>query len=130
MTVKYKGAVQKIRAQYVEVDFGDLPSGTFEGLIALPPGALIIGGEALVLTASDAVTSEVVAIGTAANNTAYGSVADSTAAGRTALTLPATLTAARTVVGLKRTAVGAVTEGTYGLYVEYAIAGGSDATQD
>lgn len=129
MTIKYQKAVQKVRTAYVEVDYTDLPSGTFTGLIELPPGALPTGGSAYVLTASDAATSETINVGTSSSGSAYGSVANSKAAGRTALTLPAAPTTGKTVVGLTRTSVGAQTVGTYGLHVEYVIAGGSDATQ-
>ena len=127
--INYQKAVQKVRHQYVEADYTDLASGTFVGLITLPPGALITGGSAYVLTASDAATSEAINIGTSTTGNAYGSVANSKTAGRTALTLPGAPTAGKTVVGLTRTAVGAQTKGTYGLDVEYVIAGGSDATQ-
>jgi hypothetical protein len=129
MTINYKTAVQKTRSQYVEIDFSDLPSGVFVGLVQLPTGALITTGAAHVLTASDAVTSEALAIGTASSASAYGSVANSKVAARTALTLPNALTTAKTVIGITRTAVGAVTTGKYALFVEYALAGGSDATQ-
>lgn len=129
MTIKYQKAVQKVRSAYVEADYTDLPSGSFTGLIELPPGALIVGGAAYVLTASDAATSEAINIGTSGTGNAYGSVANSKTAGRTALTLPATLTAGKTVVGLTRTSVGAQTAGHYGLYLEYVLAGGSDGTQ-
>lgn len=127
--ISYKTAVQKVRSAYVEADFGDLPSGVFVGLIELPPGAMIVDGSAYALVASNAATSEAVAVGTAASASAYGSIASSKTAGRTGLTLPGLLTTGKTVVGLTRTAVGAVTAGHYGLYVEYVIAGGSDGTQ-
>lgn len=130
MTILYKTAVQKARSAYVEADFGDLPSGTFVGLIELPPGALITAGAALVLTASDAVTSEALAIGNASSGSAYGVVANSKVAGRTAFTtLSAAPTTAKVEVGITRTAAGAQTAGRYGLFVEYVLAGGSDATQ-
>lgn len=129
MNIKYQKAVQKVRAAYVEADYTDLASGTFVGLIELPPGALITGGAAYALIASDAATSEVINIGTSGTGNAYGSIANSKTAGRTALTLPGSTTSGKTVVGLTRTAVGAQTMGTYGLHVEYVIAGGSDGTQ-
>lgn len=129
MTVKYKNAVQKVRSAYVEADYTDLASGTFVPLVPLPPGALIVGGAAYVLTASDAATSEAVTIGTSGSASAYGSVSNSKTAGRTALTLPAAPVADYTVIGLTRTAVGAQTAGRYGLYVEYIIAGAQDESQ-
>lgn len=129
MTVKYKNAVQKVRSAYVEADYTDLASGTFVPLIPLPPGALIVGGAAYVLTASDAATSESVTIGTSASASAYGSVSNSKTAGRTALTLPNGPVADHTGVGLTRTSVGAQTAGRYGLYVEYVIAGAQDESQ-
>jgi hypothetical protein len=129
MTVKYKNAVQKVRSAYVEADYTDLASGTFVPLIPLPPGALIVGGAAYVLTASDAATSESVAIGTSATANAYGSVSNSKTAGRTALTLPGGPVSDYTQVGLTRTASGAQTAGRYGLYVEYIIASAQDESQ-
>lgn len=128
MTIKYKTAVQKVRSAYVEADYTDLASGTFVPLVTLPPGALIVGGAAYVLTASDAATSEALAVGTSASASAYGSVANSKTAGRTALTLPTAPTTAQIGVGVTRTASGAQTVGRYGLYVEYVLAGASDET--
>jgi hypothetical protein len=133
MTINYKNAVQDIKSTWVEWDFGDLPSGTFVGLSYLPAGAIVVGGGAYALTASDAVTSEVVTVGTAASASLYGSIASSKTAGRTALTLLGTTalgvpTAGQTLVGFTRTAVGAVTVGHYALHIEYVIAGNSDET--
>lgn len=129
MTLKYKNAVQKVRSAYVEVDYTDLPSGTFVPLIFLPPGGLPVGGAAYVLTASDAGTSEAINIGNSTTGNAYGSVSNSKTAGRTALTLPAAPVTDHTGVGLTRTAVGSQTAGRYGLYVEYVIAGAQDESQ-
>jgi len=132
MTILYKGAVQDRKTVWVECDFGDLPSGTFVGLAYLPAGAVVVGGAAYALTASDAATSEVVTVGTAASASLYGSIANSKSAGRTALTLPGTAThvpeAGQTLVGFTRTAVGSVTVGHYGLEISYIIAGNSDET--
>jgi len=132
MTILYKGAVQDRKTAWVECDFGDLPSGTFVGLVYLPAGAIVVGGAAYSLTASDAATSETVGVGVSGNHTLYGSIADSKTAGRTALTLPGTAThvpeAGQVLVGLTRTAVGAVTVGHYGLELAYIIAGNSDET--
>jgi hypothetical protein len=61
MTVSYKGAVQDRKDVWVECDFGDLASGTFVGLVYLPAGAVVVGGSAYSLTASDAATSETIA---------------------------------------------------------------------
>jgi hypothetical protein len=133
MTISYKGAVQDRKDVWVECDFGDLPSGTFVPFVYLPAGAIVVGGSAYSLTASDAATSEVITVGTAASASLYGSIADSKTAGRTALTLLGTAAlhvplTAQTVVGLTRTAVGAVTVGHYALHVSYIIAGNSDET--
>lgn len=133
MTISYKGAVQDVKSTWVECDFGDLPSGTFVGLVYLPAGAVVTGGAAYALVASDAVTSEVVTVGTAASASLYGSIASSKTAGRTALTLLGTAalgvpTTGQTLVGFTRTAVGAVTVGHYALQIQYVIAGNSDET--
>ncbi len=133
MTVSYKGAVQDVKSTWVECDFGDLPSGTFVGLAYLPAGAIVVGGGAYALTASDAATSEVVTVGTAASASLYGSIANSKVAGRTALTLLGTAalgvpTAGQTLVGFTRTSVGTPTVGHYALHISYIIAGNSDET--
>lgn len=128
--MQYKNAVQKARSAYVEADFSELPSGVFTPIgIQLPVGALVIGGSAYVLTASDAATSENVKVGTAANATVFASVADSKTAGATALTTSNAPSTGAANVGITRTAVGAQTKGKYGVSVLYVLAGGSDGTQ-
>lgn len=129
MTILYQKAVQKVRAQYVECDFADLPSGVFVPLIELPTGSLVIDGSVYVVVASDAATSEGLNVGVVGTPTEYATVASSKTAARTVLTLQDGVTVGRTFIGITRTSVGAQTVGHYALYVEYAIAGGSDATQ-
>lgn len=128
--MNYKNAVQKVRAAYVEVDFSELPSGTFTPIgIQLPVGSIVINGGAFVLTAADAATSENVKVGTSGSATAFASVTDSKSAGRTAVTASTAPATAVQNVGITRTAVGAQTKGKYGVLIEYVLAGGADATQ-
>lgn len=128
--MNYKNAVQKVRAAYVEASFSELPSGVFTPIgIQLPAGALVINGSVLVLTASDAATSEALNVGTSASASAFASVASSKTAGRTAVTAAAAPTGGATEVGITRTAAGAQTVGKYGVAIEYVLAGASDGTQ-
>lgn len=128
--MKYKNAVQRVRAAYVEADFSELPSGVFTPIgIQLPVGAIVVGGSALVLTASDAATSETLKVGTADSATAFASVADSKTAGGTDVTTSTAPSTGTQNVGITRTAVGAQTKGVYGVSILYLLAGGSDSTQ-
>lgn len=130
MSIKYKTAVQRTRAAYVEADFTDLASGAFVPIgIQLPSGSIVTAGKILVLTAADAATSENLKLGTATAANALGSVADSKTAGGTAVTADAAPANGARDLGLTRTAVGAQTAGRYGVWIEYVLAGASDGTQ-
>lgn len=131
MTISYKQARQRIRAAYVEVDHSDLPAGTFVGLIELPNGAVPVGGFVTVITASSTPTTDVLDVGLSGTANAYGNDINAKSAARTALTgLPVAPYSGNTTIGLTRAETGdAATNGKYGLYVEYVIAGSSDFTQ-
>lgn len=130
MSINYSIAMQRPRAAYIEADFGDLPSGVFTPIgIQLPPGSIVVNGRILVLTASDAVTSETLTLGTAGSAASLGSVANSKTAGGTAANPDSAPSTGVRNIGLTRTAVGAQTVGQYGVWIEYLLAGASDGTQ-
>lgn len=130
MTIKYKTARQRPRALYIEVDYSDLPSGTFVALPELPNGAVVTGGSLRVLTASNAGTSETLSLGTSGAPTGLVNAADSKVAARTAITVPNAPLSGATTYGLTRTAVGtAATQGTYAIELTYLVAGSADFSQ-
>ncbi|MGL6289236.1 MAG: hypothetical protein ACRC2H_00950 [Silanimonas sp.] len=130
MTILYRDARQRNRVAAVEFDFSDVPNGVFVPLVELPNSAIITAATLHVVTASNAGTTHVLDIGTAAAPTQLVNDADARTAARVPIT-PANIVYS----GVNRIGVtsaitgGAPTAGRFILFVEYAILGASDFTQ-
>ena len=130
MTILYRDARQRPRAALVQCDVADLPNGVFVPLVELPNGAVITTAAIHVLTASNAGTTDVLDIGTAAAPTQLANDVNARTAARTALTPANVVYSGVTRLGITRAEAGtAATAGTFALYVEYVIVGSSDFTQ-
>lgn len=125
MTVKYKTAVQNVQHQYVEFDFGDVPTGVFLPLFTLPQGAIVINGFSLVKTVAGS-TTNVLDYGTAGAPTALLNDDDAKALGFTPFTAQAEYPAGA-VIGVTQASTGAViAAGKFGAGISYIMPGTSD----
>ena len=81
---KNKGRQSVIDA-YVDINFADLASGVAQNAIDLPVGAQVVGGDVVVDTAFNSVTSDVIVVGDASVANRYLTSTSIAAAARTAL---------------------------------------------
>jgi len=130
MTILYRDQRQRTRVAAVEFDFSDVPNGVFVPLVELPNSSIITAATLHVLTASNAGTSHVLDIGTAAAPTQLVNDANAAVAARVALTPANVVYSGVNRIGVTSAIVGgAPTAGRFVLFVEYVILGSSDFTQ-
>lgn len=85
MPIKYKSGRQEVVAAILDIDFSDLTQAS-QDAIAVPAGAIVVGGDITVLTALNS-TTNTISLGDAGSATRYASAVNTKSAGRTALTL-------------------------------------------
>lgn len=76
---------QSATEAYVDIAFGDVVSGVAQAAIDLPVGAQLVGGDIVVDTAFNSVTSDVITVGDALSAARYLGSTSIAATGRTAL---------------------------------------------
>lgn len=76
---------QEVVHAHVDFAFGDLTSGADAPAIELPSGAVVIGGDVVVSTAWNSVTSDTLAVGDSASNNRYKTAFSIAATGLTAI---------------------------------------------
>ncbi len=79
---------QEVVQAYVDINFGDLAgsSGVDVNAIELPPGAVLVGGAVVALTAFNSATSDVLDVGDSVSQNRYANDVNIHATGRTAIT--------------------------------------------
>jgi hypothetical protein len=107
----------------VTQDFGGtaVKSNVDFGVIPLPTGAVVIGGDITVETAYATSTAATVSIGDSASATRYGSAVDIKTAARTALTLTGFRGAGEDIRLRLNVTVAAATAGKVSVRVEYIV---------
>jgi hypothetical protein len=85
MTITKNPGRQEVIVAYVDVALADIATGVAQNAIALPPGAIIVGGDIVATTAFDSTSTDVVDIGYAGSENAYKNDASVRTAIRTAL---------------------------------------------
>lgn len=97
-------------------------SGVAERALGLPGDATVVGGELVIETAFDSVTSDTLKVGDADDDDRYAAGVDAQATARTALTLTGFKTTAPTAINITWTgAGGGISAGAGYLLVEYVI---------
>jgi hypothetical protein len=86
--IKYKSGRQEIIAAMLGFTFADITaSGVAENAIEVPEGAIVVGGDIVVLTAWNTTGTATLSLGDAGSATRYANAVNLKAAARTALTL-------------------------------------------
>lgn len=101
---------------------------TYEPL-ALPPGAVIVGGELVVNTASNDAGAATLSVGDSANATRYLGATTIKTAGRTALTLTGYNSLGEDIRLTISNATGGATTGSFTVRIAYVVAGRSNEVQ-
>ena len=103
-----------------ELAFSDLPTGVATEIFELPHGAVVIGGDFVVVGVGNGSVTETVSVGDAASATRYASAVNALVLARTGLTITGFKTSGKTAVTATRTEGGsAATQGTYRFTVLY-----------
>lgn len=128
MPIKRKSGRQHLQHAEVEINYNDIVSGAAERAIDLPAGAILHGGDVVILTPFNSATSDVARVGDVTNNNRYASADINLAAAagtRTALTLTGYVaTTTEPAVTFKWTGVGAApSAGKVRLSVLYSVQG-------
>lgn len=92
-------------------------------VIPLPYGAQLHGGELIVKTASNAVTTHTCSVGDSASATRYGATIDLKTAARTALTLTGYVSLGEALRLTIAQTGGAATAGKFQVMIEFSLAG-------
>lgn len=131
MPITKNSGRQDIVSAYVEIGFADLTSGSNVAALDLPVGAIVVGGDVVVTTAFDSVTSDVIIVGDVTTTNRYIASTSIAALGRIAVVPTGfTVTATQPAVRLTWTGVGtAPTEGALRLRVDYIVKGRAEFSQ-
>ena len=131
MTITKNAGRQEVISAYVDIDYTQLTSGAAANAIDLPVNAVVVGGDVVVGTAWNSVTSDAIVVGDATTANRYLGSTSIAATGRTALVPTGFLvTATQPSVKVTWTGVGtAPSAGALRLRVDYIVKGRSAFSQ-
>lgn len=125
MPITKNSARQELIVAHVDISYADLVSGTAANALDLPVNAIVVGGDVVVTTAFNSLTSDALVVGDVTTANRYLASTSIAAAGRTALVPTGfTVTSTQPSVRVTWTGVGtAPTAGALRLTVTYYVKG-------
>lgn len=130
MTITKRAGRQCISSAYVDIGVADVVSGVAQAAIELPPGSIVVGGDAVTTEAWNSTTSDVFAVGDDTTANRYGSALNIRSLGRVALVPTGFVTTAtqRNVNVTWTSGGGTPTTGKTRLRVDYIVENRADHT--
>ena len=132
MAITKDANVQEISVKSVDVNFGDIVTGTTDyPAIDIPPNSVIVGGSVFAAISTNTATSAVVAIGDATVNNRYLASADIKTVNANTALVPTGFVHPGGPITLRFTGVGAVaTTGKFRVMVQYVTLGKSETSYE
>lgn len=132
MTITKNSGRQEAIVAYVDINLADLVSGVDQNAIALPPNAVVIGGDIVTTEAFDSTSTDVVDVGDSASENRYLNDGSVHALARVALvpTGYVTLPTTRNITVRWVSGGGTPTVGKFRLMVEYYVLERAAFSQD
>ncbi|QTD44555.1 hypothetical protein [Ottowia testudinis] len=131
MAIKQNASRQELIVAHLTINHNDPVIGTAENAIDLPGNAVVVGGDIVVTTPWNNVTTATLTLGDAASANRYANAVDLKTAARTALTVTGfTHALAESLKALVAQAGTAPTAGSARVTLQYYVIGRSAFTQD